>query len=685
MKSQKQAKTAEIPDTIPLTEIQANRLSSITGLSAKDLVGIRTADLTDRLQWHIDPTLWRYRRVCGRVVKRDPATGVDYPVPYATVHVEDTDCSVLFYAPPNSQFSWFYPFRCRREEIATTHTDACGRFCVWIPAWEIDWIVRWRAMRICFPIIFQRPSWWDLLKLPKPKPGPFPGPDPGPFHVEPTQVSAMTLAQPGTSAARNVTHTSLSRNFGDLIEGLDDPSEADAFEENLQPPLPEEFVNIVGGEKARSDSKTHELIRGTLAERVGLAPELLADLDLRHVIGPFRRCFTVFLPTWTPIFDVPDVTFRVTQDIDGDGTEEQIYGENYFQVRWDAGSIPDVTLRAAQWARETHVCDAPPVLPCGNAPAINFAGLMPVTAAYHNNATGYAIKPNRPKPGGVSTGPATAPYCLNVNLFGCLPSLPAATKYRLVYRYAPDAGSAFSAPIPLTGVTWYWHPTSAPPVQAVPEAVTGWYRLPPAGLAGTPEESFLFPFDTTRHTPGLYAIKVEMGNAGGNVIAPASPEVTLMCDNRAPAILEQIRWKKASDATWTDLPLDCPVVRRGVAPVDVQFEVRWDVMAPAHYRDSAVGAEGCGASGSAATLTPAGQTIRDWHTGPNDNAMTYLLTYTLPSGNAEGSYSFSCNANSRAFNPSGYDVGYQTSDWLYDIGTPPIYDTRRIYFSVING
>jgi hypothetical protein len=68
MKSQKQAKTAEIPDTIPLTEIQANRLSSITGLSAKDLVGIRPADLTDRLQWHIDPTLWRYRRVCGRVV-----------------------------------------------------------------------------------------------------------------------------------------------------------------------------------------------------------------------------------------------------------------------------------------------------------------------------------------------------------------------------------------------------------------------------------------------------------------------------------------------------------------------------------------------------------------------------------------------------------------------------------------
>ena len=685
MKSRNEATAEKNPETTPLTEIQANRLSSISGVSAKELVGVRPAELADRLKWHIDPILWRYRRVCGRVVKRDPVTGIEYPVPYATVHVEDTDCSLLFYSPPYSQFSWLYPLHCRREEIATAHTDACGRFCVWIPAWEIDWIIRWRVKRICFPVIFQRPSWRDVFKLPQPKPRPFPEPDPGPYRVDLTNTLAIDIAETRTLATRQLSRTASSREFGGMVEDFDDPADADAFEQNLQPPLPEELVNVVAGEKPRSESKTQELIRGTLAERIGLEPKLLAELDFRRVIGPFRRCFTVYVPTWAPIFDVPDITFRVTQDVDGDGTEEQIYGESYFQVRWNAGAIPDVTLRAAQWARETTVCDAPPVVPCGNAPAINFAGLMPVTAAYHNNATGYAIKPNRPKPGGVSTSPATAPYCLNVNLFGCLPGLAGATKYRLVYRYAPDAGSAFSAPLPFTGVTWYWHPIAAPPVQAVPEAVTGWYSLPPGGLAGTPEESFLFPFDTTRYTPGLYAIKVEMGNAGGNPIAPASAEVLFMCDNRAPVILHQIRWKRPSDASWTILPLDCPVVRRGATPIDVQFEVTWEVMAPAHYRDSSVDAAGCGASGLAPSLIPAGQTTSDWHTGPNDNARTYVLTYSLPSGNAEGTYSFGCDANSRAFNPSGYVAGYQTNDWLYDVGTPPIYDIRRIYFSVVNG
>lgn len=685
MTSRRQSKAAENPDTTPLTEIQANRLSSISGVPAKELAGLNLADLTDRVKWRIDPTLWRYRRVCGRVVKRDPVTGVDYPVPYATVHVEDTDCNVLFYSPLGSQFSWFYPFKCRREEIATAQTDACGRFCVWIPAWEIDWILSWRMRRICFPVIFQRPSWEDVFKLPRPKPHPVPEPDPPPFSIDLMHGSSISEGHIGTSAAQKFTRAALSHEFGGMIEGFDDSSQADAFDENLHPPLPEELVNIVAGEKARSENKTQDLIRTTLADRVGLDARLLSDFDLRHVIGPFRRCYTVFVPVWTPILDVPDITFRVTQDVDGDGTEEQIYGESYFHVRWNAGAIPDVTLRASQWARESHICDAPPVLPCGNAPAINFAGLMPVTAGYHNNATGYAIKPNRPRPGGVPTLPATAPYCLNVNLFGCLPTLPGAAKYRLVYRYAPDAGSAFTAPLPFTGVTWWWHPTSAPPVQAVPQAVTGWYSLPPAGLAGTPEESFLFPFDTTQHTPGLYAIKVEMGDAGGNLVGAASAELLLMCDNRAPAIVNQIRWRKVTDATWTVLPLDCPVVRRGVMPVNVEFEVTWQVMAPAHYRDSSVDAQGCGASGPAPTLAPPGQTTSDWHTGPNDNAMTYVVTYNLASGNAEGTYSFGCGANSRAFNPSGYVAGYQTNDWLYDIGSPPIYNIRRIYFSVING
>jgi hypothetical protein len=690
MATSKGTKPPEAPDQTPLTKIQSERLSAIAGVSAAELVGKRPAELAERLKWSIDPRLWLYRRVCGQVVKRDPVTGVDYPVPFATVHVEDTDCRLLFYSPVGSRFSWFYPFFCRREEIATTRTDACGRFCVWIPRWDIDWILTWRAKRICFPVIFQRPSWREIIGelQPIPRPPVPPDPDPGPLAVDRLRVLEATVGRGvglGAAAVQRLATASHAAGFGEAGEALDAAMDADAFEDNLHPPLPEELVNVVGGEGKRDKGNLHDLIRGSIAERVGLDPKILADLDLRRVIGPFRRCYTIFVPVWQPIFDVPDITFRVTQDVDGDGTEEQIYGESYFQVRWDAGAIPFQTLRAASWARESRVCDAPPPCAAGSTvAAINFAGLMPVTAPYHDNATGYGKKPNRPRPGGIPTDPATAPYCLNVNLFGCLPRPAGAAKYRLTYRYALNAGGPLSGPLPLTDTGRFWHPTSGPPVPAVASS-NGWYDLPPAGLAGTPEESLLFPFDTTLHTPGFYAIKVEIGTAAEAVIPGAtSAEVNFTCDNRAPTIGRLVRWSRTGGATWIVLPDDCPVVRRGTSPVDVLFEVTWTVMAPAHYRDSTTGAAGCGASGPAPALDPIGQTVSDWHTGPLDNAMTYVLTYRLSSGNAEGTYSFGCHANSRAFNPSGYVAGYQTNDWLYDIPGPPIYSDNRVYFSVIN-
>ena len=677
MATRKDTKLTEIPDEIPLTQIQAERLSAMTSVPVKELLGKRPAELADRLRWLIDPRLWRYRRVCGRVVKRDPATGVDYPVPNATVHVEDTDCSLIFYSPLASRFSWFYPFHCRREVIATVRTDACGRFCVWIPRWEIDWILTWRSKRICFPIIFQRPSWRELFE--ERQPIPIAEPDPEPLSLDRLRVADVNAAGPGALAARSLTRAVASMGFGESTEEVDDALDSNAFEENLAPPLPEEFVHVVESDRKHGAADTHDLIRDSLAQRIGLDPKVLAKLDLRRVLGPFKRCFTVHVPVWTPIVDVPDITFRVTQDVNGDGTEETIYGESYFQVRWNAGPIPNVTLRAASWARESRFCDAPPVIPCGNVPAINFAGLMSLTAAYHDNATGYAIRPNRPRPGGVPTSPATAPYCLNVNLFGCRPSLPGAAKYRLTYRYAPTAGDPFTLPLPLADAKWYW-PGVGPQVVA---DSGGWYDLPPASVVGTVYETFLYPFDTTIHVPGLYAVKVEIGNGVGTVLA-TSAEVNFMCDNRAPTILNQVRWKKVGGASWTVLPLDCPVVRRGVAPSDVDFEVTWNVMAPAHYRESSIDAAGCGASGPAPALDPPGQTTSDWHTGPLDNAMTYVTTYRLPSGQAEGTYSFGCYAGSRAFNPSGYVAGYQTNDWLFDVGTPPIYNNHRVYFSVIN-
>ena len=205
-----------------------------------------------------------------------------------------------------------------------------------------------------------------------------------------------------------------------------------------------------------------DMVRSTLAHRLGVDEARLKGLDLRYPIGPFKRCITYYVPEWTLVFDVPDITFRVTQDVDGDGDEEVIYSEGYFDVRWDAGTIPPVTLVASGLARESQVCEHPPVV-CGTVPDIQFGGMMPLTAPYLDNATGYARRPNRPRPlpPPLILPDATAPFCQNVNLFGCLVTA-GATKYRLVYKYSSDGGATFSPEVPFANVEWWWHPAGRP-------------------------------------------------------------------------------------------------------------------------------------------------------------------------------------------------------------------------------
>ena len=188
------------PDQVKLSALQAERLAAMTGLVAKELQDHSVIDLADKFRFRLDPELLFFRRVCGRVVKEDPVTGISYPVPYATVHVEDTDCSFLGYFPSQARWSWYFPFHCRREVIATAQTDECGNFCVWIPRWDIDWVLRFRKQRICFPIIFERPSLRDLLDdlIPERIPFPFPQPDPGPvFPPRPgPDLSLIHISEP---------------------------------------------------------------------------------------------------------------------------------------------------------------------------------------------------------------------------------------------------------------------------------------------------------------------------------------------------------------------------------------------------------------------------------------------------------------------------------------------------------
>ena len=93
------AASVEAPDQQKLTASQAKRLANLTGLDAKALTGVSIAAVLEKYRWTVDFPPLLFRRICGRVVRKDPVTGVEYPVPFATVHVEDTDCGFVWYGP----------------------------------------------------------------------------------------------------------------------------------------------------------------------------------------------------------------------------------------------------------------------------------------------------------------------------------------------------------------------------------------------------------------------------------------------------------------------------------------------------------------------------------------------------------------------------------------------------------
>jgi hypothetical protein len=130
--------------------------------------------------------------------------------------------------------------------------------------------------------------------------------------------------------------------------------------------------------------------------------DALAKLDPRRVFGPFVRCVDVLVPQWTTMLEIPDLTFEVTQDVDGDGAQEVIYSEGLFDVRWDATSIADVVLRADASAIAGPSCDIPDVGPCGE-PAILFASNYPLQVAgnpsvYHDGSAATRCCPTAPTP-----------------------------------------------------------------------------------------------------------------------------------------------------------------------------------------------------------------------------------------------------------------------------------------------
>ena len=693
------------PDQRKITRIQAKRLGALANVKATELESLTIAQVGERLKWKIDPALFLFRKICGKVIKKDPVTGVEYPVPFATVYVEDTDCHLVSYFPQPWPWGWFFPFHCHREIIGTTKTDRCGNFCVWVPRFDIDWILEWRRLRVCFPFIFQRPTIADLLpKLKREVVGPWPpvpGPDPGPLDTLsalPPSVLEAVAGSAGVKLAQRAALMQSVRSFGGPSQGIEGLLNTRAFETELPPPLPAEFHRALAGEQdvvAAHGASAAEGIRSAVAMKIGMNPTAkeFANFDTRRFIGPFFRCFNIIIPEWHLILDVPDITFRVTQDTNGDGVEENIYSEGYFDVRWDAGPLPDVTLVASSIAKESHVCETP-VVPCGNVPAILFAGLMPLNYSSYFDATignaiigygGNAVRPNRPStalsnppcpshPNSPRTA-ARTPFCQTLQLYGCV-NVQAAKFYRVLHSL--DHGATFSA---VTGLSWNLYPIpSGPPVTIAADS-NGWSQVL-VNPNGFHPEHLVIEWPTPQL--GQSVLKIEIADAAKNHIA-YSAAVAIQVDNTIPkATSTRLAWKFASEPDsgfslpGRDLLVSCPTIHRGTPPQDIEVIHEVSVSAQ-HLRDACIGASGCG-DGEFVLVSG---NVGHWHIHPDDNTVLLNGRYSLNSGAHEGAYSFGCTATSRAMNPAGADGGHLLpADWFYD--PIYIYTTPSIGVAIVN-
>lgn len=651
----------EAAESAVIGKLGAARLAALSGAPVKRLVGQPIASLTAKLGHVLDPRALFMQRVCGKVVRTD-ASGRQHPVPLATVQVEDTDCSLLAFHPKGSPFSWLFPYNCRREVIATVKTDACGNFCVWVPRFDIDWVLRWRTQRVCFPVLFERPNWRELIenlrdslvpRRPEPIPG---GPGPLPDFAQLARLSRDTRLTQVLDRMERLPGRAFGQDTAVLQRELEAPARLD-----IAPPLPAEFLDAAVGAKAP------RIGLESIANELRIDPKAFDGFSPQRWIGPMRRCVDVHTPEWTPIIDVPDITFRVLQDVNGDGVEEQIYGETHFDVRWNAGQMGEIVLEASAIARTGPACDAPPpMVPCGNQPALVTAGRMPLTGAptVFNNTTGYNLTANRPRASGVEggpgDGPAQAPLQGMLSLFGCQRTHASATHYRVMHEYQAPGSGSWSSAAPFVGVTWWLYRLNAAGIgewHAPTSDTNGWYpiNLPAGANPWLPSEQLLLDWPSHRtHPDGQYRLTLQVG-AGGAVLG-SSAAVVVAVDNRAPEMNLAVQWRMGSSGDWLPIGGQCPVVRRGAVPQLVQFRVQFTAQSR-HFRDAYFHPTACGGtgmsyvagSGSGGTLTARG--FERWHTSTADQGGLMTAIYELPSTALQGTYGFWGRSHSRAVDP----------------------------------
>lgn len=660
------------PDKVKLNRIQAQRLSNLTNVSIKEIEGHDIAHLSETLKWQIDPAYFLFRRICGQVVRWDPVSGLYQPVPFATVHVMDTDCDFLGFFPYQVKWAWLYPIFCYEEQITEVLTDECGKFCVWIPWFDIDWVIRWRLERYCFPEIFVKPNLGELLQSVGVLPAPGPGPDPGPIELRDAGLSLDRLASvTGRETASKlllaVKAAAIGGNRSTLKSLLSQP----AFLNPVPPPTSPKLRDLHRHHHERGGAGLRQFVRGKEGREY--------KLDLNHYVGPFSltRCEWVLEEELVPILEVPDITFWVTQDTDGDGDQETIYSDGYFQVGWKSGPLSDVILHASPIARINGRCEVPPVGDC-EEPAILFAGLMPAGDPYidttNNPTRGFALRPNPPHADGAVRSsvfppalnpdtPANAPFMGTLQLYGCS-QYPNGEYYRLLYSFNGAAA------VPFTNLAWYVDPFPGPgvPLHVVPDA-QGWYPI-----LATPEAWFppyeLLDWPTSSFPDGLYDVTLEIGDAGKNAIFTTANAVPFYLDNSVPKpLITSLAWREFGAVNWNVFPnLICPIVQR-TAGTALEFQVQYQVSA-SHLLKTILFTSGCGGG----TMEPDPNVppfnvlpYMHWHENKDDNFVSATATFKLPGSALAGCYGFSLNGYSRAFNPDGGDpADPQAHDWFDD-------------------
>ncbi len=683
-KTEKNVRSEKTPDQLPLTASQAQRLSGLTGIDEAKFAGLSVAEISSKFRWQINPELFLFVRVCGQVVKLNPATGQQDPVPYATVYAEDTVCSLLGLFPERVPWVWFFPFRCETWVIAETTTDACGNFCVWIPRFEIEWILRYRLERICFLELFTKPTVGSVLQYLQ-----------GNSAASASLKAGTPLYQQaeqllGTNVARQLaSQSSRSNSFGAANTGQQALLARPAFSQQLPPALPKAFRKSTRHANPQQHRAT---VQSTLANNLGLEAASLQDLDLGRYYGPFIRCFDILVPEWVPIFDVPDISFKVTQDVDGTGTQQVIYSGGLFDIPWNTSSVSGVTLQASQIAFSTSNCNVPDV-PCGNVPSLEFVGLMPLvnppapTAPYVDPVAGFATRPNPPHPdgqiGGAALPPSTAPYVGTLQLYGCN-QVDDAVYYRLRYTYTAPGSTTASALTAFTGLTWPVYREvggSLETLWPVSDA-NGWYPVL-ATADGWFPPNLMLEWDTTDFANGLYTVQLEVGDGSMNILA-TSATVGFVVDNSPPLTTYSAIWSLSADmSNPQNVPTtDCVVIDRGVDPVDIYIQVTCSVTAN-HLRSSQLIAGGCAGGAnlvsavSSVSQPSAALTVQHWYEDASDNSFAVVATYVIPSTYPQGSYSFAMYSDSRGFNPAGSDAG-PIDDWNYN----PVYIWTEPSFAV---